>query len=731
MTELNWLSGFAGVHLGHSVVLSAVLCFSLIFARKMTGAGRYALCAFAMVAVLMLPIVALTPGGSVAGRILAAVDAPISIDASAVAGETAVGTVAPGDQVAAETGAFVIDRPDVVFLERGASAPVSSQAPVAVIEGAASRDLGTSAAVDLAVAAEQGSVVAAPGLVSQVWGALVGWFQQIPDLSLFFLSAWLVGTIVLLAKTAVDLVSSMRMVRASREIALPPALARRFLNVRVAVSEQAPGPIAAGIFKPSILLPVGFETELDRPGMTALLEHERAHVERRDMLVALCQRVALALFWWSPALHWISRRMDEERELACDEYAVERTGDARGFALTLTHQAESQFWGRAPRLAVGAIGGKSQLGRRIRRLVFLAKNSAGSSEGGGSSSGRMAFTGLAGVALAAAVMTPGLRANANEEPRAEALLVDEVELAQLAPEQAPPTPLAPPAPVAPVVEPDREPLPPIRPAPPAPPADIEYIDEFAFDAADFGIEIAGAVTVEVLEELPDLLEGVFESLEETGVADQEFSAEWRRELAEMRRELRDELGPEIRVHVARELDRARAERDRALHEAQREIQRARAEMERELTLATAEIERARVEVDRALARSDARSLSADQKAEIRESVRAALDEAREQIRVARENGELDFDFDFQFDFDELESELRAEERLLEGAPDDGARGPNPGNFYLEFDLQDFHELSGPQALEFGVEDHAQSIPWGRTGGLSGPRIGQNDCPQQG
>ena len=40
-------------------------------------------------------------------------------------------------------------------------------------------------------------------------------------------------------------------------------------------------------------------------------------------------RIALALLWWSPALHWISRRIDEEREVACDEAAVDRTGDAK------------------------------------------------------------------------------------------------------------------------------------------------------------------------------------------------------------------------------------------------------------------------------------------------------------------------------------------------------------------------------------------------------------------
>ena len=60
--------------------------------------------------------------------------------------------------------------------------------------------------------------------------------------------------------------------------------------------------------------------------------------------------------------------------MACDEAAVDRTGDAKAFARSLTNQAENQLWARAPRLAVGAIGPRSQVGRRIQRLIEIAKS---------------------------------------------------------------------------------------------------------------------------------------------------------------------------------------------------------------------------------------------------------------------------------------------------------------------------------------------------------------------
>ncbi len=174
--------------------------------------------------------------------------------------------------------------------------------------------------------------------------------------------------------------------------------------------------MAAGLFKPAIVLPPSIA--LASPGMAALLEHEHAHIRRNDMLAALGQRVVLALLWWSPALYWMSRRIDEEREVACDEAAVDRTGDAKAFARSLTKQAENQLWVRAPKLAVGAIGPRSQFGRRIKRLIEIAKTGGHPSK----YAGRLAFAGLALAVATAAMVTP--RFTAEAQPPGEKGAID-------------------------------------------------------------------------------------------------------------------------------------------------------------------------------------------------------------------------------------------------------------------------------------------------------------------
>jgi hypothetical protein len=96
---------------------------------------------------------------------------------------------------------------------------------------------------------------------------------------------------------------------------------------------------------------------------------------------------------------------------------VARTGDARAFARSLTTQAENQLWARAPRLAVGAIGPRSQFGRRIKRLIEIAKTGGAPAK----YSGRLAFSGFAIVVVIAALATPRILAEEAPPPVEETL----------------------------------------------------------------------------------------------------------------------------------------------------------------------------------------------------------------------------------------------------------------------------------------------------------------------
>ena len=57
--------------------------------------------------------------------------------------------------------------------------------------------------------------------------------------------------------------------------------------------------------------------------------HEWAHVQRRDDYARLIQLAIRCIAGLHPAVWWIGRRLEIEREIACDDYAVNITGGAR------------------------------------------------------------------------------------------------------------------------------------------------------------------------------------------------------------------------------------------------------------------------------------------------------------------------------------------------------------------------------------------------------------------
>lgn len=130
-------------------------------------------------------------------------------------------------------------------------------------------------------------------------------------------------------------------------------------------SDRISGPMAMGILKPIILVPFGFFTNLDPIAVEALLAHEMAHVRRYDVLVNALQCAMETLFFFHPAIWWISRRIRTEREHCCDDAAVQVCGDPVLYAEVLnqlSHLRES-----LPQLATGAKGGSVM--ERMRRLL--------------------------------------------------------------------------------------------------------------------------------------------------------------------------------------------------------------------------------------------------------------------------------------------------------------------------------------------------------------------------
>ena len=239
--------------------------------------------------------------------------------------------------------------------------------------------------------------------------------------------------------------------------------------VRALVSPDIASPMAAGLFRPAILLPERLLAELDDDELDQIRVHETAHLMRRDDIALLIQRSMEALFALHPVVRWITRRIDLEREIACDDFVVEQTGKARPYASCLTRVVEIAGGVRSSLVAAAATEERSHLARRIEMLLDKTRH-----KGTRLLKIRLSLMVAALVALACVVVqTPAVFAFAADSFYDQAPVPPEPP----SPPEPPAATAAPDAPEAPLPPvPAAAPEPPVPPAPPAPPPQSSWTE---------------------------------------------------------------------------------------------------------------------------------------------------------------------------------------------------------------------------------------------------------------
>jgi beta-lactamase regulating signal transducer with metallopeptidase domain len=194
--------------------------------------------------------------------------------------------------------------------------------------------------------------------------------------------AWLLGLLAMTLRLLAGL-AYVRRLRRYRVSALPAAWQQRLealctqagltRRVQVLASALVSSPVVVGYVKPVILLPISTLTGMPPRELEMILAHEVAHVLRQDYLVNLLQTLVEVVFFYHPAVWFLSAALRSEREHCCDDIAASLCGDARTLAKALSSLAELAYAeARAPRLVLAAAGsaGKGALLGRVRRLVM-------------------------------------------------------------------------------------------------------------------------------------------------------------------------------------------------------------------------------------------------------------------------------------------------------------------------------------------------------------------------
>ena len=144
---------------------------------------------------------------------------------------------------------------------------------------------------------------------------------------------------------------------------------QRSRPVALLVSRRLEVPTAIGFRKPAIILPAWLLESTPAEELKYILLHELAHLWRRDDWTNLAQKVLKALLFFLPSVWWIERRLSLDREMACDDAVLARSGTPREYAECLAHVAERSFLRRQLALAQAAVGRVRQLTARVAMIL--------------------------------------------------------------------------------------------------------------------------------------------------------------------------------------------------------------------------------------------------------------------------------------------------------------------------------------------------------------------------
>jgi bla regulator protein blaR1 len=101
------------------------------------------------------------------------------------------------------------------------------------------------------------------------------------------------------------------------------------------ISDRMTGACALGLGRPVVLVSRSVADAVNDESLDEIVMHEQAHLDRYDDWSQLLQAVVGGLAGLHPAVRFLTRRMDADREAACDDRVVSRTGATRRYASSL------------------------------------------------------------------------------------------------------------------------------------------------------------------------------------------------------------------------------------------------------------------------------------------------------------------------------------------------------------------------------------------------------------
>jgi beta-lactamase regulating signal transducer with metallopeptidase domain len=138
-------------------------------------------------------------------------------------------------------------------------------------------------------------------------------------------------------------------------------------DVSLLCSSSVTVPITLGLRRPAIILPAQLASGASPELLIAALGHEMTHIRRRDYAWNILYELLFLPISFHPVAALVKRRINETRELACDEIVGELVMDPHDYARSLVGLANSVSLSSRPTYTLG-VDDADILERRIMKL---------------------------------------------------------------------------------------------------------------------------------------------------------------------------------------------------------------------------------------------------------------------------------------------------------------------------------------------------------------------------
>lgn len=155
---------------------------------------------------------------------------------------------------------------------------------------------------------------------------------------------WLVGTVFMFIRLLIGWFRLRRFYLMADSVSNDRRIEDMYSKkLRILLASQIDCPVCFGILRPVIMLPQEMYVNAAPEEIQMVLNHELAHIERRDCLTNLFQRIIEAAFFFHPLVWYASFQLTQQREQICDNYVIEKGARIMDYTKLLSRIAETRL----------------------------------------------------------------------------------------------------------------------------------------------------------------------------------------------------------------------------------------------------------------------------------------------------------------------------------------------------------------------------------------------------